>query len=119
MVRHEATNNIFKVLVQEATNEIAIAIRDVATDSIRSGGYGSFGMHAATADRIAKIFRLAVNLKATEAKRCDSPAMGRELIDDHLSSLVAYTIAERNEHLRATNVTRESARYCVIACGRI
>ena len=111
MVSREDTDAMLQPLTQNATNEIALAVQDVASEFITSGGYGSLRMHITSNERIVKTFLSAARLMATLAR---DYAGGKglvvsDLVEAHLSNLLDRTMEERTKHISAGKVAFQDA----------
>jgi len=107
MVSREDTSTALKRLAEEATGEIAQAVRDVATSFVAAGGYGTASMHKVSNEKIVETFRSATTRMTHEAVQCHSPSVVRKLVDDHLTGLIDRTLVQRAGQLRAGNVACE------------
>ena len=108
MVSREDTGNALKRVAEEATDEIAQAVQDVAISFVATGGYGTLLMHKVNNEKIVETFRSATSRMAEEAIQCHSPSVVRILVDDYLSGLIDRTLVQRADHLRAGNVASEA-----------
>lgn len=107
-------DEVLRSLVRDATIKIAQAVQCVASEFITSGGYGSLPMHNAINEVITNIFRSAVSLMASQARR-DAGGYGGtvDAVEAHLFSLLTRTIEERSEHLASGKLMpQEAAMLC-------
>ena len=89
-----------------ASDDIARAVETVARTFVGAGGYGSLKMHLASNERIIQVFRSAVGQMTAEAQGFDKDSV-RDLLDSHLSGLIARTLAERRAHLVTANAAAD------------
>lgn len=105
-------------LAQDASNDIARAIENVANAFVATGGYGSSHMHIASNEKIMEIFRSTGNAMAKQASLCAGGGGGvvRELVDAHLSQLIDQTIKSRTEHMETGKRAFQDTE---ILCGNL
>jgi hypothetical protein len=96
-------DKMLQSLAQDASNDIARAIEDVANKFITSGGYGSSHMHMAISEKVTEIFRFTADVMTMQARRCVGGSGGavRDLVDTHLSYLIDQTIKRRTKHMES------------------
>jgi hypothetical protein len=105
------TDTMLQSLTQNAINEIGLAVQDVVSAFITSGGYGSLQMHMMSNERIAKAFLSAARLMAIQARdhAAGKGAAVADLVETHLFRLIDRTIAERTKHIAAGKVASQDA----------
>jgi hypothetical protein len=111
--RCQDIGKMLQSLAQDASANVARAIKDVANEFIISGGYGSARMHAVVDEKITKVFRSTVNAMTKQARRGGSGDELRVLVDTHLSHLIEQTIDMRAEQMGTGKMSSEdSSIFC-------